>query len=376
MILVRTEIKIPIAYYHSVGPLLPHWSRNFLTLSPDAFRKQLEYFYNRFTVISLKELWMIRRGEITPVRNPLAITFDDGYSDIWTHAFPLMKEFGVKGTVFVSPWFADERHILRSVGDSPGFLSWREMRVMEESGLVDIQSHTMTHTKVIGSDRLTDIHHPGGDIFYPAVNLFPERRTDHINDPSFETILPYGFPLFEEGSATVTRRITINPDFIQECISLFNGYDFRSFDREEALTLSRPLYDAYRGKDNLKVSRETEEEYLVRVREEIYGSKAIIEEKLGKRVEFLCWPHGDNNDSLHAMAMAAGYLATTTGKAEGVRSNDTTRLPDRLAVRFSPWIRKQKSIIKLKALAGRFPYDSMIKISGWLRNIRPSGHRI
>ena len=368
------EIKIPIVYYHSVGPVLPYWYRSFLTLSPDAFRKQLEYFCNRFTVISLKELWMIRRGEISPISKPLVITFDDGYSDIWTHAFPLMKEFGVKATIFVSPWFVDERNILRSAGDSPGFLSWREMRMMEESGLVDIQSHTMTHTKVIGSDMLTGIHHPGGDIFYPAVNQFPERRTDHINDPSFETILPYGFPLFEEGSATVTRRITINPDFIEECIGLFSGYDFRSFNREEALILAGPLYDTYRGKDKLILSRETEQEYLARAREEIYGSKAIIEDKLGKRVEFLCWPHGDNNDSVHAMAMAAGYLATTRGKAEGVRSTDTTRLPDRLAVKLSPWQRKQKSLIKLKALSGTFPYDAMVKVSGWLRNMRSSMH--
>ena len=353
--------KIPVVYYHSVGPVIPNWYRSFLTISPEVFREQLEYLSRRYTIISLKELWLIRTGQTTPVKNPLAITFDDGYSDIWTHAFPVLRQYGIRATVFICPEFVDDRDIIRSENDKPGFLSWKEMEKMEESGLVDIQSHTLTHTRHWKSGRLTGIHHPGGDILYPAINLFPERRLDHIGDPYFEEVLPYGFPLFEDGSAVVTRKVTINQEFIDECISLFSKYDFAEYDHNNALRMVEPLYRAYGTGDNLVVSVETEEEYLNRVKEEIYGSRKIIEDHLAKKVEFLCWPHGDNNELLHRMAMEAGYLMTTIGKAQGVDANDISRLPERLALNFSTRRKKKKSKFKLKALSGMFPYSVIVR---------------
>ena len=44
-------------------------------------------------------------------------------------------------------------------------------------------------------------------------------------------------------------------------------------------------------------------------------SKRIIENELNKKVEFCCWPHGDNNDFAHQAALELGYKATTVGKS-------------------------------------------------------------
>ena len=96
---------IPIVYYHSVGPVVSNWHRHFLTLNPQAFSKHLEYFSRNYNIISLKELWQIRTGQSAPVRKPLVITFDDGYSDNFTWAFPLLKRYTIKATIFVSPAF-------------------------------------------------------------------------------------------------------------------------------------------------------------------------------------------------------------------------------------------------------------------------------
>lgn len=353
--------KIPVVYYHSIGPVIPFWYRNFLTVSPEAFKEHLEYFCRNFTVISLKELWLIRTDQAKPIRRPIIITFDDGYSDNWTHAFPLLKEYGIKATIFVSPEFADERDILRSQNDDPGFLSWKEMRTMGESGLIDVQSHTLTHTRYFMSDRITGFHHPGGDILYPAINVCPERRIDHISDPDFEKVLPYGFPIFEDGSAAITRKVTISQDFINECISRFSNYDFGKYNFKEAFGLVSDLYNLYKKEDRIITTRETEEEYFIRAREEILGSKKIIEEKLDKKVEFLCWPHGDNNELLHNTALEAGYLMTTTGKAKGVALSDKTRIPERLGVDFLTWRKRQKTVFKLRAFSGISPYYDLLK---------------
>jgi len=159
---------VPVIYYHSVGEKNPGWKRNFLTLGTKYFEDQIRYFRKNFSVISLKEMLDIREGSAKPVSNPLVITFDDGYLDNWIWAFPVLKRYDTKATIFVSPEFVDPRPVVRPTSldiekgradfDQAGngsFLSWDEMRLMEQSGLIDIQSHTMTHTKLFVSDHLT-----------------------------------------------------------------------------------------------------------------------------------------------------------------------------------------------------------------------------
>ena len=68
------------------------------------------------------------------------------------------------------------------------------------------------------------------------------------------------------------------------------------------------------SKNELGVRVESDTDYIKRVRDELKSSKEIIESKLKKDVDFLCWPHGDNNDFVHGMALKLGYRATTVGK--------------------------------------------------------------
>jgi hypothetical protein len=55
---------------------------------------------------------------------------------------------------------------------------------------------------------------------------------------------------------------------------------------------------------------ESEQDYLTRIRDELVGSKAILEKRLDKPVDFLCWPCGDYSPMLQRLAIECGYLAT------------------------------------------------------------------
>ncbi|HQJ21489.1 MAG TPA: polysaccharide deacetylase family protein [Bacteroidales bacterium] len=360
--------KAPVIYYHSVGPVNDNWIRKFLTTDFESFQKQIEWIRKKFKLISFKELWQIRNGIIPPVKNALILNFDDGYLDNWIWVFPLLKKFGLKATIFISPEFVDQRPVIRpnledvwngNAGyhelNEFGFLSWEELKIMEQSGVMDVQSHTLTHTKYFVSDILTGFHHPGCDILYPAGNLFPERKPFYINDKTFENILPYGYPLFEEKSALIARKVEINPDFIEECVSELKKYDFRNYRFETAFNLVKPVYELYKKGAKIITYFESQDEYIKRAKKEISESKKIIEDKLGKKVEFLCWPHGDNNNILHQLALNAGYLMTTTGKYLSL-NKDITRIPERTCMDFKTFRKKQKTIFKLKALSGRLPY--------------------
>lgn len=370
--------RLSVIYYHSVGPVKNAWENSFLTTETDVFEEHLAWLSRRYLTISLMEYWQIRNGLIPPVKNPLVITFDDGYLDNWVWAFPLLRKYGMKATIFVSPEFVDEYSGCRLNSDDEngnrelngwGFLSWDEMRMMESSGLIDIQSHAMTHSRYFVSDKLTGFHHPGGKILDPVINAYPEIKPYYIGKEDLGSMLPYGFPLFEDCPALMARRVEINPDFINECVNLFKNYDFNRYDQTEAFNLVLPLYSAYLKEDRVIVRRETDEEYDDRVTMEISLSRKIIGERLNKEVAFLCWPHGGNNDFLHKKALEAGYLMTTTGKVRGLMKNDMTRIPDRAVVDLSSRLKKLRTILRMRAFSGQEPYNSVLNISRRLRKI-------
>ena len=367
--------RIPIIYYHSVGRTNLNWKKNFLTLDYLTFEDQLKYLSRRFTTVHLSEYRRLRNGQINNINYPLVLTFDDGYLDNWQYAFPLLKKYGLKATIFISPEFVDERTLVRPnledvwSGNSNkselnqwGFLSWDEMRLMQLSGFIDIQSHTMTHTKLTVSDKLLDFHRPSVDYLYYTANCFPERKPYYIEDSEFGKLLPDGYPVFEMQSAVVARKVGINPEFIDYCTDKLRIYDFNTYKFEDAFEQIKDEYKKYIQNDSLILSAESEEEYIERLRYEIYESKIRIEQQLKKKVEFLCWPHGDNNELAHQIALDAGYLMTTKGKAEGIDNADPSRIPVRMGMDYSSWYKKQKTHFKLKALSGKFPYSEMLEL--------------
>jgi len=364
---LKIRYNVPVIYYHSIGPVNRYWYRNFLTTLPEIFEQHLKFLVSRFSVITLKELWMIRSGYLKPVKNSIIINLDDGYLDNFLWAFPLIKKYGVKVTIFISPDFVDRRKIVRSKKeDESGFLSWEEMKIMEASGLVDIQSHTMTHSKYFISEKITDFHNYYSDYLYPIGNLYPEQKPYYIGNKSFKELIPYGYPFFEESSSVIARKIEINPEFTELCIKLLKNYDFDNYNFSEAFEIIKPYYFNYLKNNKLIISRESEDDYRKRVHFEIAESKRIIEEKLGKKVEFLCWPHGDNNEELHKIALNLGYLMTTKGKAKDSGKYDPSRIPERMGIDFSTWYKKYKTILKLNAYSDKSPYSELMKI---LKNV-------
>ncbi len=93
-----TGAKYVILCYHRVGtegiPL-------YASLSPEAFDQQMGYLRERYRVISLAEL--IRELERPDAAGQaVAVTFDDGYRDNYTHAFPVLQKYGIPATIFLA----------------------------------------------------------------------------------------------------------------------------------------------------------------------------------------------------------------------------------------------------------------------------------
>ncbi|MCX5714858.1 MAG: polysaccharide deacetylase family protein, partial [Candidatus Omnitrophica bacterium] len=112
---LRRHYVVPILMYHSVSPK----SQNALTVSPDAFERQMRFLKtHKYNVVTLEVLVdLVSRGKKFPTRT-VAITFDDGYKDNFIYAFPILKKYGIKATEFIIV-----NEVSRPQGDR---LSWED----------------------------------------------------------------------------------------------------------------------------------------------------------------------------------------------------------------------------------------------------------
>ena len=134
------EEKIPVSYSAAVPIYMYHWIRDDVgdypwpenMVKPAELEKQVKYLVeNDFDLI-----WITDLEKIYNYQKPVALTFDDGWLDVYLYMFPLAKQYNIKFSMYV---------IKDMIGD-PGYCDESHLKEMAESGLVDIQSHTVTHS--------------------------------------------------------------------------------------------------------------------------------------------------------------------------------------------------------------------------------------
>lgn len=364
-----------VTYYHSVAPApFEGWPLRFLTMGSDRFEQEMKLIVERkWKSVFMDEWWSIRNRAAPSSGNEIAITFDDGLLDNWVYAYPIVLKYGLKMTLFVCPELVEAtdrvRPNLEDVWSGKhkaedlvglGQLSWGELRAMQRSGHVDVQSHTMTHTKHIVSGELRGVYYGGFEGYYPALNTYslPEKPR-YMADPHFSQRITIGMPLFEENSAVIARKVTIDDAFMYEAAALVKQHELEWEGRTAYELRLKELHGRYKAKGALVKSEETFDEQVDRVEYEIITSKRIIEKELDKPVRFLCWPHGGNSEATHVVAKQAGYLATTVGKMHTHRW-DHDRIP-RTGTGWagSPAFGRWMFDYKMGANFGRQPYRAL-----------------
>lgn len=133
--------KFPVLMYHNVtkNPMLvAHDDTVHITagMLEEHFKALSDAGYN---AISLEDYYLYRKGEKELPSNPVLITFDDGYTSNYEYAYPLFKKYNMKAVIFVIT-----SRMGATYTEFPHF-SWTQAREMENSGLVEIESHSFSH---------------------------------------------------------------------------------------------------------------------------------------------------------------------------------------------------------------------------------------
>lgn len=136
----NVRANIPVLMYHAVAD--NPWGLKELFVKPSDMEAQIKYLTeNGYTTITFEDL-----PYLDMIEKPVMLTFDDGYDDNYTELFPILQKYNAKATIFV---------ITGSIG-TKNMMTEEQIKEMSDSGLVSIQSHTVSHPSMpsVPSDKL------------------------------------------------------------------------------------------------------------------------------------------------------------------------------------------------------------------------------
>lgn len=115
MMQLRRYVSIPtvsILTYHHIAESEPGYpyDPDVADATPSQFRRQIETLARYGTVIGIDELIRAVDGAPLP-KNPVMITFDDGYKSCHDVALPILRAVGVRATFFISTAYVSERRL-------------------------------------------------------------------------------------------------------------------------------------------------------------------------------------------------------------------------------------------------------------------------
>ncbi|MBC8329281.1 MAG: polysaccharide deacetylase family protein [Planctomycetes bacterium] len=319
---------VPILTFHSVrrrhtealGP------GGELTLPDHVFERLLRGLRRQgYHAIRCAELCShLRDGTPLPSR-PVLLTFDDGYLDNWTLVAPLLRRFGFCGAVFVATDFlhpeADAvRPTLDELAEPPerGYLSAAELRLLDQQGVLEVQSHTASHGRLPVSPQVLDFHRPDERCWWLERARATPNQMSGEESGATEGLVPWGAPVYRSEWASAARAMVPDPRLERElCAVVVRGGGPGFFDRPDW----RPRLEEVVAADGWRHQDETEQARHDRILEDLGGAKRTLEGLLGHEVPYFAWPGGGSSAAAVRIAIdELGYRATfgTNRVCEGV----------------------------------------------------------
>ncbi|MFV0420644.1 polysaccharide deacetylase family protein [Oleidesulfovibrio sp.] len=310
--------SLPVLMYHYISKC-----EGSISVHPEVFEDHCKALAeNGWRGISLTEAEQyLLHGTPLPKKSVL-FTFDDGYLDNYVYAWPILKRYGHKGTIFavtsriehhsaLRPTIEDilegraRRETLPPV-DTPfqelaqglcvrqdSFISWSEARAMESSGVISIAAHSTTHNNVFASPQFSSF-------------IFPRSRGRTFYQVEGENL--WGMPAFPAIPALVGRAFVPSANLLDTIRRHVPqdaelAYEFaRDEEKVEALRnrISRLTADELG-------TYESDSERDHRMAKDFELCRNALEKELGHTRQTFCWPWGTFSPEALSIAKQHGF---------------------------------------------------------------------
>jgi peptidoglycan/xylan/chitin deacetylase (PgdA/CDA1 family) len=179
----RKRINVPILMYHYIHDLPKKYDQlTFnLTVTPANFNAQLKWLsIHGYHSVTFDDLRAYFAGRHELPSKPFVITLDDGYRDLFTTAYPIIRAYGFVAVAYIVTGFVGH----------PRYVTTDMIKQMDGDG-IEIASHTVDHVdlakmllpsidyEVIQSKRWLEalLGHPVIDFAYPSGKFDPLDET-------------------------------------------------------------------------------------------------------------------------------------------------------------------------------------------------------
>ena len=253
--------------YHSIDS-----EKNKGGIFVDEFEEHIKWIKDKKT-FKMEEL---KGLDYTLPPNSILITFDDGYKNNYTLAFPILKKYNMKATIFLNTKFIEKDET---------YLNWDEIREMYESGLIDFQLHTHSHQLTVKDIEVLAFYDNESSPYFKreSYSLFFDGNYDEKKDAKKLN----GLPVFKLRSKISIPGYKPKKNFVEKYRSIVELQE-NKFEKEKKKSLNR----LFKEKKDEFFDKISEEQFKETVKFEILENKKIISEKLGKVPDCLAYPWG------------------------------------------------------------------------------------
>lgn len=260
-------------------------------VSWQAFKMQMEYLSQRYCVVTVGELIeAIEKGKEIQ-RRSCVITFDDGWKDFYSYAFPMLKKYNLPATVFLVSGYVGTNHWLWPEKVSKLLIKYFATKWFEKNQPIDYSSlENMGFFRLASEPGLTPIQ---------KIEAIIEKMKD-LEQNEIETVVN-----------ELESLLCIHPD--QE----YCGTLMLSWDEVKEMTQSRITFGSHTRDHSIltKVKKR-------KVKKEIAESKREIEKRILNPCFTFCYPNGNYNNEIKYIVMDHYRCAFTTQKGFVKPSDD------------------------------------------------------
>ena len=235
----KKKYEIPVIMYHRVINKSENEGIYGTYIYEDIFRKHLQYLKDKnYTVITFKDLDKIGwRNRFEKGKKYIILTFDDGYKDNYDLAFPILKEFDFKATIFLMGRSTYNEWDVKAGGEIEFPLMSVEMiKEMQDYG-IEFGAHTFNHPK-INTLSNEEIEHQIVDVKKPLEEKIGKEIITFaypygiLNDYAKEMAKKAGYTF---ALATDSGSVCLSDDLYQiRRIAIFPNTNLFSFKRKVA----------------------------------------------------------------------------------------------------------------------------------------------
>jgi peptidoglycan/xylan/chitin deacetylase (PgdA/CDA1 family) len=204
--------QLPILMYHSISneteeDIQPYYR---LATSPTRFAEQMQWLADSgYAGVSLEQA--LATSVMVKGRNNkcVAITFDDGFRDFYTAAWPVLRRFGFSATMYLPTAFlANDRKMFRD----KDCMTWNEVRELRSNG-IQFGSHTVNHPK---------LHELSWKTIEKELTLSKAIIEHELQEEISTFAYPYAFPQ-EDLKFTTTLSALLRKTGYQTCATTVIG---------------------------------------------------------------------------------------------------------------------------------------------------------